>query len=313
MKKKCNKNKKAPSYAFGIEQIAAGIPNVGNAFDAVGNVIATATPDTSKAAVAGETFKSLGKGASIGAELGSALGPMGKVIGGAIGAVGGTIKGVFTGRKQRLEALAKQRKTAQTNETNLALANQAAMEQDYWNDNNLAYTFENGGILPNLAWVDNNEVIRDDAGNLIKVPNTKPGTDNHLIDSTHLDSVLSDKLKRPGTNKTFAQEGEKLMKQFKTSKGKDRFAKASDELNKIHANQKYNQLLEEQAAVKATKNIKPKVKGVAPAYEIGKEKINLLETKVDPLKATIPSLGVPQLSTLPTETPDLTLEFTKKT
>lgn len=269
MKKKCIKKKKAPSYAFGIEQIAKGFQPVGNIFDAAGNVMTTAAPDTSKAAVAGETFKSLGKGASMGAQLGSIVPGIGTVIGGAIGAVGGALKGVFTGRKRRLEALDRQRKTAQTNETNLALANQAAIEQDYWNDNNLAYTFENGGILPNFAWVDNNEVIRDNAGNLIKVPNTKPGTDNHLINSTYLDSVLSDKLKRPGTNKTFAQEGEKLTKMTKGSKGKDRFAKASDELNKLHANQMYNTLLSEQAAVKAKKGIKPKVKGVAPAYETG--------------------------------------------
>ena len=312
MKKKYIKKKKAPSYAFGIEQIAANIQPIGDVTGNIGTAISTNANDTSKGAVAGAAFGGLGKGASMGAQLGSVAGPMGTAIGGAVGAVGGLLGGIFTGRKKRLAALKRQRQQAQTNETMAALGNQAEMEQEYCNDNGLAYSFENGGVLPNMAWVDNNEIIRDNAGNLIKVPDNKPGTDNHLINSTHLDSVLSDKLKRPGTNKTFAQEGEKLTKMTKGSKGKDRFAKASDELNKLHANQMYNTLLSEQAAVKAKKGIKPKVKGIAPAYEIGKEKINLLETKVDPLKATIPSLSVPQLSTLPTETPDLNLDFIKK-
>lgn len=73
--------------------------------------------------------------------------------------------------------------------------NAATLEQEYWNDNSLAYTFENGGILPDLAYVDNNEVIRDDFGNIAQVPNSKPGTDNHLIDASNLESVLSDKIK----------------------------------------------------------------------------------------------------------------------
>lgn len=269
MKKKCIKKKKAPSYAFGIEQIAANIQPIGDITGNIGTAISTNANDTSKGAVAGAAFGGLGKGASMGAQLGSVAGPMGTAIGGAVGAVGGLLGGIFTGRKKRLAALKRQRQQAQTNETMAALGNQAEMEQEYWNDNGLAYSFENGGVLPNMAWVDNNEVIRDNAGNLIKVPDNKPGTDNHLINSTHLDSVLSDKLKRPGTNKTFAQEGEKLTKMTKGSKGKDRFAKASDELNKLHANQMYNTLLSEQAAVKAKKGIKPKVKGVAPAYDDG--------------------------------------------
>lgn len=266
MKKKCIKKRKAPSYAFGLDQVNQLSELIGS----VGGAMANGADDTSKAMVAGSTFSGMGKGASLGSKIGSIGGPLGKGIGAAVGAVGGALGGLFTGRKKRQEALARERRQAQTNETMLALGNQAEMEQEYWDDNNLAYTFENGGILPDLAWVDNNEIIRDDAGNLIKVPNTKAGTDNHLINATHLDSVLSDKLKRPGTNKTFAQEGEKLTKMTKGSKGKDRFAKASDELNKIHANQMYNTLLSEQAEVKAKKGIKSKVKGVAPAYEIGK-------------------------------------------
>ena len=269
MKKKCIKKKKAPSYAFGIEQIATNIQPIGDVTGNIGTAISTNANDTSKGAVAGAAFGGLGKGASMGAQLGSVAGPMGTAIGGVVGAVGGLLGGIFTGRKKRLAALKRQSQQAQTNETMAALGNQAEMEQEYWNDNGLAYSFENGGVLPNVAWVDNNEVLRDNNGNIVQVPNTKPGTDNHLINSTTLESVLSDKLKRPGTNKTFAQEGEKLVKMTKGSKGKDRFAKASDELNKLHANQMYNTILSEQVAVKAKKGIKPKVKGI-PTYADGK-------------------------------------------
>ena len=117
--------------------------------------------------------------------------------------------------------------------------------------------------------MDNNEVIRDDFGNIAQVPNSKPGTDNHLIDASNLESVLSNKIKRPGTNRTFAQEGEKLTKMTKKSKGNDIFAKNTDMLNKRNANAMYEQLLTEQEAVKAKKGIKPKVKGI-PAYADGK-------------------------------------------
>ena len=135
-------------------------------------------------------------------------------------------------------------------------------------NNHLAYTFENGGILPDLAYLDNNEVVRDDSGNIVQVPNTQPGTDNHLVDASTLESVLSDKIKRPGTNRTFAKEGQILSKMTKPSKGKDIFAENTNRLNKINANKAYNKLLAEQEAVKAAKGVKPKVKGI-PAYEDG--------------------------------------------
>lgn len=280
MKKKSIKKQKAPAYVFGLtedqmEEIASYIGPVGNAVGSVGTSIGNAADDTSKASVAGSAFGGLGQGAGIGSQIGGAIGgPAGQLIGGAIGGVGGLVTGIFTGRKKRQQALRRERRAFQAKETQAGLDNQAQFEQEYWNDNGLAYSFENGGVLPNVAWVDNNEILRDNNGNIVQVPNTKPGTDNHLINSTTLESVLSDKLKRPGTNKTFAQEGEKLVKMTKGSKGKDRFAQAADKLNKIHANAKYEQLLAEQAEVKAKKGIKPKMKGVAPAYNEGEEGVD---------------------------------------
>lgn len=271
MKKKINK--KVPAYAFGINaNILGNLENIlgaaGTVANAAGGIVSANADATSSGAVAGSALSGLGKGAAMGSSLGSVIPGIGTAIGGAIGAVGGAIGGIFTGRKRRREAQERRRKQTTLNNTKMGLNNAAVAEEEYWDDNTLAYTFENGGILPDLAYVDNNEIIRDDYGNIIEVPNNKPGTDNHLIDASTLESVLSDKIKKPGTNKTFAKEGKRIAKMMKPSKGKDEFAKNTDRLNKINANKAYEQLLAEQEDVKAKKGIKPKVKGI-PAYEDG--------------------------------------------
>lgn len=254
MKKKINK-KKVPAYAFGIDQ-GLEIASI------LGAGLQGFTEEGSGADIAGSTLGGAAKGASVGSAI---LPGIGTAVGGVVGGVGNLVSGIF-----RKNAINKQKRIkANAKEIAMGKGNAATLEQKYWDDNSLAYTFENGGILPDLAYVDNNEVIRDDSGNIIQVPNSKPGTDNHLIDASNLESVLSDKIKRPGTNKTFAQEGKKLVNMTKRSKGKDRFARNADRLNQINANAMYEQLLTEQEAVKAKKGIKPKVKGI-PAYADGK-------------------------------------------
>lgn len=256
MKKKINK-KKVPAYAFGIDQ-GLEIASI------LGAGLQGFTEEGSGADIAGSTLGGAAKGASVGSAI---LPGIGTAVGGAVGGVGNLVSSIF-----RKNAINKQKRIkANAKEIAMGKGNAATLEQKYWDDNSLAYTFENGGILPDLAYVDNNEVIRDDFGNIEQVPNSKPGTDNHLVDASNLDSVLSDKIKRPGTNKTFAQEGKKLVNMTKGSKGKDRFARNADRLNQINANAMYEQLLTEQEAVKAKKGIKPKVKGI-PAYEDGKSR-----------------------------------------
>lgn len=256
MKKKINK-KKVPAYAFGIDQ-GLEIASI------LGAGLQGFTEEGSGADIAGSTLGGAAKGASVGSAI---LPGIGTAVGGAVGGVGNLVSSIF-----RKNAINKQKRIkANAKEIAMGKGNAATLEQEYWDDNSLAYTFENGGILPDLAYVDNNEVIRDDFGNIEQVPNSKPGTDNHLVDASNLDSVLSDKIKRPGTNKTFAQEGKKLVNMTKGSKGKDRFARNADRLNQINANAMYEQLLTEQEAIKAKKGIKPKVKGI-PAYEDGKSR-----------------------------------------
>ena len=254
MKKKINK-KKVPAYAFGIDQ-GLEIASI------LGAGLQGFTEEGSGADIAGSTLGGAAKGASVGSAI---LPGIGTAVGGVVGGVGNLVSGIF-----RKNAINKQKRIkANAKEIAMGKGNAATLEQKYWDDNSLAYTFENGGILPDLAYVDNNEVIRDDFGNIAQVPNSKPGTDNHLIDASNLESVLSDRIKRPGTNRTFAQEGEKLTKMTKKSKGNDIFAKNTNMLNKRNANAMYEQLLTEQEAVKAKKGIKPKVKGI-PAYADGK-------------------------------------------
>lgn len=256
MKKKINK-KKVPAYAFGIDQ-GLEIASI------LGAGLQGFTEEGSGADIVGSTLGGAAKGASVGSAI---LPGIGTAIGGAVGGVGNLVSSIF-----RKNAINKQKRIkANAKEVAMGKGNAATLEQEYWDDNSLAYTFENGGILPDLAFVDNNEVIRDDFGNIEQVPNSKPGTDNHLVDASNLDSVLSDKIKRPGTNKTFAQEGKKLVNMTKGSKGKDRFARNADRLNQINANAMYEQLLTEQEAIKAKKGIKPKVKGI-PAYADGKSR-----------------------------------------
>ena len=257
MKKKINK-KNVPAYAFGMDQL----PNYLGGANVLGSAISGLSGEGSTGDAIGSTLGSAASLAGTGFSIG---GPIGAAAGGVLGAAFGWIGA--RKRKKQMEQMRRRKETM--NKTQLGMNAAANQPAEYWDDNVLAYTYENGGILPDLAYVDNNEVIRGDDGTIMQVPNNRPGTDNHLIDASNLESVLSDKIKRPGTNKTFAQEGKKLTRMTKPSKGKDIFADNTNMLNKRNANFAYDNLLSEQEEVKAKKGIKPKKKGI-PAYEDGK-------------------------------------------
>lgn len=256
MKKKINK-KNVPAYAFGMDQL----PNYLGGANVLGSAISGLSGEGSTGDAIGSTLGSAASLAGTGFSIG---GPIGAAAGGVLGAAFGWIGS--RRRKKQMEQMRRRKETM--NKTQLGMNAAANQTAEYWDDNELAYTYENGGILPDLAYVDNNEVIRGDDGTIMQVPNNRPGTDNHLIDASNLESVLSDKIKRPGTNKTFAQEGKKLTRMTKPSKGKDIFADNTNMLNKRNANFAYDNLLSEQEEVKAKKGIKPKKKGI-PAYEKG--------------------------------------------
>lgn len=256
MKKKINK-KNVPAYAFGMDQL----PNYLGGANVLGSAISGLSREGSTGDAIGSTLGSAASLAGAGFSIG---GPIGAAAGGVLGTAFGWIGA--RKRKKQMEQMRRRKETM--NKTQLGMNAAANQTAEYWDDNELAYTYENGGILPDLAYVDNNEIIRGDDGTIMQVPNNRPGTDNHLIDASNLESVLSDKIKRPGTNKTFAEEGKKLTRMTKPSKGKDIFADNTNMLNKRNANLAYDNLLSEQEEVKAKKGIKPKKKGI-PAYEKG--------------------------------------------
>ena len=259
MKKNKNRKIKVNAYYNGMNTIN----NIVGATSVVGSALAGISDEGSAANTAGNVLSSAGSLAA----AGSAFGPIGTGVGAALGAVVGGISAA----RRRKQLIDKRIRDNYIKSTEVGMNQSAADAEEYWNNNNVAYSFENGGILPDLAYVDNNEILRDDNGNITKVPNNIPGTDNHLIDSSSLDSVLSDNIKRPGTKNTFAKEGEKLVKRMKPSKGKDKFAENTNRLNKLNANKAYEALLAEQEQVKAKKGIKPKTKSLIPAYLDGTE------------------------------------------
>lgn len=259
MKKNKNRKIKVNAYYNGMDTIN----NIVGATSVVGSALSGISDEGSAANTAGNVLSSAGSLAA----AGSAFGPIGTGVGAALGAVVGGISAA----RRRKQLIDKRIRDNYIKSTEIGMNQSAADAEEYWNNNNVAYSFENGGILPDLAYVDNNEILRDDNGNITKVPNNIPGTDNHLIDSSSLDSVLSDNIKRPGTKNTFAKEGEKLVKRMKPSKGKDKFAENTNRLNKLNANKAYEALLAEQEQVKAKKGIKPKTKSLIPAYGDGTE------------------------------------------
>ena len=259
MKKNKNRKIKVNAYYNGMDTIN----NIVGATSVVGSALSGISDEGSAANTAGNVLSSAGSLAA----AGSAFGHIGTGVGAALGAVVGGISAA----RRRKQLIDKRIRDNYIKSTEVGMNQSAADAEEYWNNNNVAYSFENGGILPDLAYVDNNEILRDDNGNITKVPNNIPGTDNHLIDSSSLDSVLSDNIKRPGTKNTFAKEGEKLVKRMKPSKGKDKFAENTNRLNKLNANKAYEALLAEQEQVKAKKGIKPKTKSLIPAYLDGTE------------------------------------------
>lgn len=265
MKKNKNRKIKVNAYYNGMDTIN----NIVGATSVVGSALSGISDEGSAVNTAGNVLSSAGSLAA----AGSAFGPIGTGVGAALGAVVGGISAA----RRRKQLIDKRIRDNYIKSTEVGMNQSAADAEEYWNNNNVAYSFENGGILPDLAYVDNNEILRDDNGNITKVPNNMPGTDNHLIDSSSLDSVLSDNIKRPGTKNTFAKEGEKLVKRMKPSKGKDKFAENTNRLNKLNANKAYEALLAEQEQVKAKKGIKPKTKSLIPAYLDGKERSGIAE------------------------------------
>ena len=279
--------------------LAQSIPTKGNVMERV-DAIAQAIPgaintlsspfQTSTATTGGEaaiqSISGIGEGLASGAQLGMSIGgPIGGVIGGAAGAVTGLIGkkgkeasmtsftdydegtlgtgliGAFKNRKLRKRRAAV-RLNAFQNREGVAATERLLNE---FNEDNTEFdtdTFEYGGSIPSsLAYVDDGELIATPDGQVSKVPEQGQPTDSNLINLPEGSRILSNTLKVPGTNKTFAELGDKMMAK-KKSKGKDIYAQNSDMLNNMNNQLLHDKLFTMQENLKAKRGIKSKSKSI---------------------------------------------------
>lgn len=274
------KNNPANTNIGNISEIAQAIPGAINTL--------TSPFQTSTATTGGEaTMQSLtgiAEGAGSGAQLGMTIGgPVGGLVGGIAGAAVGLIGkkgkaaemtsftdfdegtlgtgliGAFRNKKLRRRRAAIRLNAFQNRE---AVAGTERLANEFNEDNTEFDTdvFEYGGKVPSsLAYVDDGELIQTPDGSVSKVPEQGQPTDSNLVNLPEGSRILSNTLKVPGTNKTFAELGDKVMTR-KKSKGKDIYAQNANMLNEMNNKLMHDKLFAMQESIKAKKGIKNKTK-----------------------------------------------------
>ena len=281
---KTKKLKRVPQYAFGADAISnwgnmSGVDKanvVTQGVSAVGSMIGNAT--SGKKPTAAGVIGGIGSGAAMGASIG---GPWGAVIGGAIGGItssigsGGSVNeqtgeyelpsgiaGLFGHSKSYIRNKAGRIKNGiQARQMSEQVA------ADYYQENGYnELSLSKGGVVPStMAYLDDGEMLRTPDGTIGSIPEEGKPTDSNLLNVPVGTQVLSDKLKVPGTNKTFAEMGKKLMKKSK-KKVNNIYAENSQMLNERNNQATYQSLLEQQESLKNKKNSK---KQQIPSYENG--------------------------------------------
>lgn len=281
---KTKKLKRVPQYAFGADAISnwgnmSGVDKanvVTQGVGAVGSMIGNAT--SGKKPTAAGVIGGIGSGAAMGASIG---GPWGAVIGGAIGGItssigsGGSVNeqtgeyelpsgiaGLFGHSKSYIRNKAGRIKNGiQARQMSEQVA------ADYYQENGYnELSLSKGGVVPStMAYLDDGEMLRMPDGTIGSIPEEGKPTDSNLLNVPVGTQVLSDKLKVPGTNKTFAEMGKKLMKKSK-KKVNNIYAENSQMLNERNNQATYQSLLEQQESLKNKKNSK---KQQIPSYENG--------------------------------------------
>ena len=274
------KNNPANTNIGNISGIAQAIPGAINTL--------TSPFQTSTATTGGEaamqSLTGIAEGAGSGAQLGMTIGgPVGGLVGGIAGAAVGLIgkkgkaakmtsftdfdegtlgtglRGAFRNRKLRKRRAAIRLNAFQNRE---AVAGTERLANEFNEDNTEFDTdvFEYGGKVPSsLAYVDDGELIQTPDGTVSKVPEQGQPTDSNLVNLPEGSRILSNTLKVPGTNKTFAELGDKVMTR-KKSKGKDIYAQNADMLNEMNNKLMHDKLFAMQESIKAKKGIKNKTK-----------------------------------------------------
>lgn len=267
-----------------------GIGNISGITYAIPGAINTLTSpfQTSTATTGGEatmqSIAGIAEGAGSGAQLGMTIGgPVGGLVGGIAGAAAGLIgkkgkaaemtsftdfdegtlgtglRGAFRNKKLRRRRAAIRLNAFQNRE---AVAGTERLANEFNEDNTEFDTdvFEYGGKVPSsLAYVDDGELIQTPDGTVSKVPEQGQPIDSNLVNLPEGSRILSNTLKVPGTNKTFAELGDKVMTR-KKSKGKDIYAQNADMLNEMNNKLMHDKLFAMQESIKAKKGIKNKTK-----------------------------------------------------
>ena len=309
------KNNPANTNIGNISEIAQAIPGAINTL--------TSPFQTSTATTGGEaTMQSLtgiAEGAGSGAQLGMTIGgPVGGLVGGIAGAAVGLIgkkgkaaemtsftdfdegtlgtglRGAFRNKKLRRRRAAIRLNAFQNRE---AVAGTERLANEFNEDNTEFDTdvFEYGGKVPSsLAYVDDGELIQTPDGTVSKVPEQGQPTDSNLVNLPEGSRILSNTLKVPGTNKTFAELGDKVMTR-KKSKGKDIYAQNADMLNEMNNKLMHDKLFAMQESIKAKKGIKNKTKELESFARGGDNTpagYNAAGSMIDPRFAGEISMGV---------------------
>ncbi len=281
---KTKKLKRVPQYAFGADAISnwgnmSGVDKanvITQGVGAIGSMIGNAT--SGQKPTAAGVIGGIGSGAAMGASVG---GPWGAVIGGAIGGItssigsGGSVNeqtgeyelpsgiaGLFGHSKSYIRNKAGRIKNGiQARQMSEQVA------ADYYQENGYnELSLSKGGVVPStMAYLDDGEMLRMPDGTIGSIPEEGKPTDSNLLNVPVGTQVLSDKLKVPGTNKTFAEMGKKLMKRSK-KKANNIYAENSQMLNERNNQITYQSLLEQQESMK---NKKTNKKQSIPTYEEG--------------------------------------------
>lgn len=266
-----------------IGGVAQALPG---AINMLSSPFQTSTATTGKEAAV-QSVTDIASGIGSGASMGmSVAGPVGAVVGGAAGLVTGLIgkkgksaemtsftdydegtlntglRGLFGGNKKLKRRRAEIKRNAYKNRE--AVAGTERLLNDFNEDNTEFDTdvFAYGGSIPSsLAYVDDGELIATPDGQVSKVPEQGQPTDSNLVSLPEGSRVLSNTLKVPGTNKTFAELGDKMMAK-KKSKGKDIYAQNAEMLNNMNNQILHDKLFNMQESLKSKKGIKAKSKSV---------------------------------------------------
>lgn len=281
---KTKKLKKIPQYAFGADAISnwgnmSGVDKanvVTQGVGAVGSMIGNAT--SGQKPTAAGVIGGIGSGAAMGASIG---GPWGAVIGGAIGGITSSIGSSGSVNEQTGEYELPSGIAGLFGHSKSYIRNKAGrikngiqarqmseqVAADYYQENGYnELSLSKGGIVPStMAYLDDGEMLRTPDGTIGSIPEEGKPTDSNLLNVPVGTQVLSDKLKVPGTNKTFAEMGKKLMKKS-NKKANNIYAENSQILNERNNQITYQNLLEQQESIK---NKKTNKKQSIPTYEEG--------------------------------------------